>query len=178
MSPQTRMSRGTNVAGGASGQGAAAFHRALRSVYDAAVRKSNAEPRRVLNPRNGHQVGVITRENGTLVFERRVQESRHRLNMFGGGWALEMALLAKLEALGAEWERIVTDTGRVLCVRLARYRERGKTINYPGFGIQLALPESCFSDRIPDDFEREHGQPDLPAATKPVEPCLFEAGDL
>lgn len=114
----------------------------------------------MLNPRNGHRVGTVTQEAGAQVFTRRVTESRHKLRMLGGAWALETPLLAKLEAFGVQWERIVTaDTGRVLCVPLSLYRERGTTINYPGFGVQLALPESCFSDSIVGVFEDDGDKP-------------------
>lgn len=154
MNRQTRMSSGRSCRGRAAGRESTAFDRALRSVYDKARGVSNPEPRWVHNPRNGHRVGVIKCENGILVFERHVQESRHRLKMFGGSWALEMPLLTKVEAFGVEWDRIITDTGRTLCVPLVVYRECGKTISYPGFGVQLALPESCFSDCITNDVPK------------------------
>ncbi len=178
MNPKTAMSSGRSCRGRAAGQESTAFDRALRSVYDKARGVSNPEPRWVLNPRNGHRVGVIKRENGILVFERRVQESRHRLKMFGGSWALEMPLLTKLEAFGVQWERIITDTGRVLCVPLTLYREHGKTINYPGFGVQVALRESCFSDCIHDGFV-EAEDPDVTPIKNPlIQPCLFAEGGL
>ena len=70
MSPQTRMSS-RQLSRPAAGQGNTAFGSALHQVYDKARGLSNSEPRWVKNPRNGRRVGVIKRELGLLVFERK-----------------------------------------------------------------------------------------------------------
>lgn len=179
MSPQTRMSRaGTNFAGGASsGQETTAFDRALHSVYDRARGLSNSEPRWVKNPRTGRRVGRIARVLGVLVFERQAVESQHKLRMLGGAWALEVALIGQLEAMGVSWVCIMTtDTGRRLYAPLRAFRQDGKTLSLR-YGVQLALPERFFSDCVLDDSQDDDKAAELPAPTlPPAQPSLFGGG--
>lgn len=172
MSSQTRMSRGTNFAGGASGQGTTAFDRALHSVYDKARGLSNGNQRWVTNPRTGRRVGRIVRVLGVLVFERQAVESQHKLRMMGGAWALEVALIKQLEAMGVSWVCIVTtDTGRRLYAPLRAFRQDGRTLNLK-YGVQLALPERFFSDCIVEETEAD-AESDRQGAVPPAQGSLF-----
>lgn len=108
---------------------------------------SYTTPRFIVNPRTGCRVGVARVVDGVTVFERRVIESKHRLRLNCGSWALEVALIEQLEGLGVEWVVIVTDRGRKLCAPLAEFRKKGWRVEF-GYGPQLALRESRFTPNV------------------------------
>ena len=145
MRSQRGRSRGTNLAGGPSGQETQAFDRALHSVYDNARGKSNGESRYVRNPRDGRVVGITRLVFGTTVFERKVVERKHHLRLLGGAWALECNLISHLEALGVRLVCFTTDRGCALYTSLSHFRRYGRSINY-GYGVQLVLSEEYFSE--------------------------------
>jgi len=167
------MSSGSRFRGhGAAGhEQTQAFRRALRQVYDKAVGASSDDPRYVRNPRDGRVVGILRRQLGVLVFQREVIESKHRLRMFDGAWALETGLIKELERREVRWVCLVTDSGRRLYAPLCRFRERGHTIML-GHGLQLALAERHFADYV-DEQEDGNVEDPEPVPVRPVQPSLF-----
>lgn len=171
MRPYTTKTSG-RFQGRPAGQDTSAFESVLHSVYDKARGLSNGG-RWVTNPRTGQRVGLLRREDGLLVFSRQVIVHKHRLDMFGGAWALERDLIAHLEQLGVQWVCLKTDTARRLYAPLTAFRDSPKTISYPGFGVQAVLPESAFHDCIVDAAA---AVTPLPKPSIPVQPSLFEGG--
>ena len=75
--------------------------------------------------------------------------------MMGGAWALETPLLSDLEAKGVTWYALSqwTHTGCFTC--LCGHSGSTEKRSACGTGVQLALPESFFSDKIIDGEKNE-----------------------